>query len=206
MAQVTTGIRRILSIPFIYDLSQAMFGANRSRRLLVAEHFHISKGQHLVDVGCGTGEILEFLPPDTMYYGFDLDPNYIASARRRYGTRGHFECADITTLPASAIPPCDVVLAIGLLHHLDDDAARDLLSHLAQRLGPGGRMITVDGVWEPGQSRIARAILARDRGQNIRDVAGYLALVPPDMSASNLMVRRDLLHIPYSHAVMECIA
>lgn len=204
MAQITTGLRRILSIPFVYDFSQAVFGANRSRRRLARDHFRISAGQRIVDVGCGTGQILNFLPREIEYHGFDLDPNYIETARARHGDRGRFDCADITTLPAEAIPPCDLAIAVGLLHHLDDDGARALLTNLARRLAPGGRLLTIDGVWEAGQSPIARAILARDRGQNVRDASGYLALVPDGFASSRLTVRHDLMHIPYSHAVMEC--
>ena len=204
MAQVTSGIRGILSTPRVYDLFQSMVGASRSRRRLARDHFRVADGARVVDVGCGTGQILDYLPPGIEYHGFDLDPNYIETARAKYAARGNFSCADITVLPADAIPPCDLAIAIGLLHHLDDAGARTLLANLARRLSPGGRLVTVDGVWEPAQSSVARAILARDRGQNIRDAAGYLALVPPEFSASRLVVRRDLLNIPYSHAVMEC--
>ena len=204
MAQVTTGIHRVLSIPAIYNLSQALFGANRSRYKLAQDHFRVIPAQRVVDVGCGTGEILGFLPVGIHYHGFDLDPDYIAAARAKYSDRGRFECADITKLSAEALPPCDLAIAIGLLHHLDDDGARALMSNLAQRLVPGGRLVTIDGVWEPGQSSIARAILARDRGRNIRDESGYLSLVPDTFSARKLIIRRDLLNIPYSHAVMEC--
>ncbi|KAB8317103.1 methyltransferase domain-containing protein [Tolypothrix campylonemoides VB511288] len=205
MAQVTSGIRTILSVPWIYDASQALLGAHRSRRILAREHLRASAGQHVVDVGCGTGEILAYLPDGIDYHGFDLSPDYIAGARMRYGARGRFECADITQLARDAIPPCDLAIAIGLLHHLDDDGAASLLSHLAARLAPGGRLVTVDGVWEPGQSRVARALLARDRGQNIRDAEGYLGLVPSCFASRALVIRRDLLHVPYSHAIMECV-
>jgi trans-aconitate methyltransferase len=61
--------------------------------------------QRVVDVGCGTGEILDFLPAGIHYHGFDLDPNYIAAAREKYSDRGRFECADITKVSADALPP-----------------------------------------------------------------------------------------------------
>ena len=204
MAQITSGVRRVLSVPMVYDLWQNLVGANRSRSLVCRDHFRVAPGQRVVDVGCGTGEILDYLPDGITYYGFDLDPGYIRTAQTKYAGRGQFTCADITALPADAIPPCDLAIAFGLLHHIDEDGARALLSHLYQRLVPGGRLVTIDGVWADGQSAIARALIARDRGQNVRDSAGYLALVPEQFATRELIVRHDLLRIPYSLAVMEC--
>ncbi|HSR65721.1 MAG TPA: class I SAM-dependent methyltransferase [Xanthomonadaceae bacterium] len=204
MAQITSGLRRVLSVPVVYNLWQNLVGAKRSRSLVCSDHFRVAPGQRVVDVGCGTGEILDYLPEGIAYYGFDLDPGYIRTAQARYEGRGHFTCADITSLPADAIPPCDLAIAFGLLHHLDDDGARALLAHLFQRLAPGGRLVTIDGVWVEGQSALARALIARDRGQNVRDTAGYLALVPAEFSSRTLVVRHDLLRIPSSLAIMEC--
>jgi SAM-dependent methyltransferase len=204
MAQVTSGIRRVLSVPAVYNLWQNLVGAKRSRSLVCRDHFRAVPGQRIVDVGCGTGELFEYLPDGITYYGFDLDPGYIKTAQAKYGGRARFTCADITTLPADAIPPCDLAIAFGLLHHLDDAGGRALLAHLYQRLSPGGRLVTIDGVWAEGQSAIARALIARDRGQNIRDSDGYLALVPEEFASRTLVVRHDLLRIPYSLAIMEC--
>ena len=204
MAQVTSGIRRVLSIPAVYNLWQKLVGAERSRSLVCSDHFRVVPGQRVVDVGCGTGEILDYLPDGITYHGFDLDPGYIRTAQAKYGDRGQFVCADITTLPADAIPPCDLAIAFGLLHHLDDTGAAALLSHLYRRLAPGGRLVTIDGVFVEGQSAIARALIARDRGQNVRDSAGYLGLVPEEFASRKLLVRHDLLRIPYSLAIMEC--
>ena len=72
-----------------------------------------------------------------------------------------FRCADITQLPIEDIPPCQVAMAIGLLHHLDDDAARRLIANLHERLAPGGRLITLDCAYWPDQSRAAQFLITR---------------------------------------------
>lgn len=204
MAQITSGLRRILSIPQVYDLFQELVGATRSRRKVCSEHFRVRPGDRIVDVGCGTAQILAFFPRDIHYRGFDLDPGYIEAAQARYGDRAAFACADITTLPADAIPPCDLAIAFGVLHHLDDDGARALLANLYDRLAPGGRLVTIDPAFDPAQSALARALISRDRGQNVRDGEGYRALAPTAFAERRLTVRGDLLRIPYTHAVLEC--
>lgn len=61
MAQVTTGIRSILSIPQVYDLVQRIMGAHSGRKNLVS-CMRVHPGQRVLDIGCGTAEILSYLP------------------------------------------------------------------------------------------------------------------------------------------------
>lgn len=203
MAQITTGFRSILSTPFFYDSFQKAVGATRARRIICRDHLRVREGHVLVDVGCGTAEILDHLPSGISYFGFDLSQEYIDAARLRFGNRGTFYCADISRLPMDAIPPCNVALSFGVLHHLDDDEAEVLLKHVHSRLLPGGRFVTVDPAFAPGQSVFARALIKRDRGQNVRDGSGYAALAKNLYRESRVSVRHDLLNIPYTHALVE---
>lgn len=203
MSQVTTGLRRILSHSIVYDAFQALVGAAPARRRISSEFFRAVPGMIVVDVGCGTADTLSFLPTGVVYYGFDLAQTYIDTARSRFGDGGTFQCADVTTLGANDLPLCDLAIAFGVLHHLEDDGVRNLLENLYDRLATGGRLVTIDPAFQPGQSAIARALIRRDRGQNVRDAAGYLALTPTRFSRRDVFVRHDLLRIPYTHAIIE---
>jgi ubiquinone/menaquinone biosynthesis C-methylase UbiE len=90
--QITTGIRSILAHPAVYDLFQALMGAERARRELVSQHIRPVKGMRLLDIGCGTARILDYLPP-LNYHGLDLSQQYIDEAMVRYPGRGTFRCA-----------------------------------------------------------------------------------------------------------------
>jgi SAM-dependent methyltransferase len=204
MAQITGGVRSILSSPAVYSAFQNLIGARRGRGLLYREYIRAKAGDVLVDVGCGPGDILEHVDPAVRYVGLDLSQAYIAAAKRAHGDRASFHCADIAQLPADAIPPCQVAIAIGLLHHLDDDQARRLIAHLYDRLAPGGRLVTLDGAFWPGQSRVARFLISKDRGQNVRSGEGYRDLALSRFDRVELIRRDDMLNIPYTHAILEC--
>lgn len=204
MAQITTGIRSILSIPAVYSFFQNAVGAARFRRTICNDYIKPETGDVIVDVGCGPAEILAILPDSVRYYGFDLSERYITTAREALGGRGTFWCKDISHIDAVDLPPCKVALAIGLLHHLDDAPASALIEHLGERLAPGGRVITVDPAYWPHQSKAARFLISRDRGRNVRSGRDYKALVPNVFSRVTLTRRDDLLRIPYSHAILEC--
>lgn len=204
MSQITSGIRRLLSHSGIYDVFQNLVGAAPARRRISSDYFRAHAGMTIVDVGCGTADTLEYLPAGIQYYGFDLAQAYIDAARSRFGDRGTFRCADVTRLGPEDLPPCDLAIAFGVLHHLDDDGVRNLLGCLYAQLAQGGRLVTIDPTFEKGQSWFARALIRRDRGQNVRNLEGYLALVPASFATRSSVVRHDLLRIPYSHAILEC--
>ena len=204
MAQVTTGLRAMLSSPAGYNVVQNLLGANRSRAILVREHIRPTAGATVLDIGCGTAELLKFLPRDINYQGFDLSEPYIEAARAAHGDRGSFHCRDVGEMAAEgAAGAADLILAIGLLHHLDDDQATGLLRTAHELLKPGGRLISVDGTLQPGQPALARYLILKDRGQNIRSPENYAKLGEGVFAEPRCTVRQDLLFVPYTHCVLE---
>lgn len=137
MSQITSGLRTILSHPAVYDLFQNLMGADRIRRELVSEHIRPTEGMRLLDIGCGTARILDYLPV-LDYYGFDLSRDYIDEAESRYADRGVFRCALVEEATLHGEPPFDLVLAVGVLHHLDDQSALQLMLLAKSALKEGG--------------------------------------------------------------------
>src|SRR5690606_25352273 len=99
-------------------------------------------------------------------------------------------------------PSFDVVLAMGLIHHLDDDTARSLIAMACKALRPGGRLLTFDPCFEVGQSPLAHYLIRRDRGQNVRTKQGYEALIRPSFSIYEIAVRHRRW-VPYTHCFIE---
>lgn len=204
MSQVTHGIRSLLSHPILYDLTQAAFGAARSRKRLVRDYIRPKPDAYVIDIGCGTGEILPYLPSGVRYVGFDLSEHYIESARKRYGDRGRFECMDVANFRASENEGADLIIAIGLLHHLDDIQVANLIETAWSKLKVGGRFITLDGTLVPEQSSLARFLILKDRGMNIRSPEAYESLAGRRFTEIRRTVRHDMLRIPYTHCILEC--
>ena len=90
----------------------------------------------------------------------------------------------------------DVVIANGVLHHLDNQEAEQLLRLAGEHLRIGGVFVSLDPVVVPEQSRLARMVISNDRGNWVRDVNGYSKLVGPKFSNYETEIIHDNLFIP----------
>ncbi len=203
MAQITSGIRSILSHPAIYNFTQNFLGVRKARKVLVDEYFPKRKGLKILDIGCGTAEILEFLPDDIHYIGFDASTKYIEQAKKRFGHRGDFFAELVKSAHLENLGKFDVVLAFGLLHHLDTPEAETLFQIAAEAVNHNGIVITVDPCFTPEQSAFARWLIEHDRGQDVRDEKGYQQLADSFFSSIASTPRYDLLRVPYTYLIMS---
>src|ERR1022692_1844867 len=196
-------VRPILERPYFYELYHSLIGANYRSRVLVKEYIRPKSTDRVLDIGCGPGNMLPFLPKCD-YTGVDVNPSYIDSARQRYGDRGTFVCERVSHHNVEQLGAFDIVLALGLVHHLDDAEARDLFRLGYTALKPGGRLITNDGCYTPHQSAAKQFLLSRDRGRYVRTEQQYLALAREHFDTIEPHIREDVLRIPYTHLILEC--
>jgi len=204
MAQITSGVRSILSHPAMYNFTQNILGVKQARKTLAHEYMPKQHGLRVLDIGCGTAELLEFLPADIEYVGFDASTEYIAQARKRFGQRGTFFAELVKSAHLEDLGTFDVVISFGVLHHLDDPEAATLFDIASQALADGGSIITIDPCFTPDQSSIARWLIEHDRGQNVRDEQAYRQLAEPFFSSITSTARHDMLHVPYTYLFMTC--
>lgn len=200
MSQITVGIRSILSQPIVYDSLQNLMGLPAFRERLVREYVRPHPGMKILDVGCGTAAILNHLP-EINYWGFDISQPYIRDAKKKFGDRGHFICKVLEKADLDVLPKFDRVLALGVLHHLDDSEARTLVSVAHEALAPDGLFISADACYVDGQNPIARFLIARDRDQNVRHESGYNDLISPWFTNRTSTIQHQSW-IPYTCCIM----
>lgn len=85
----------------------------------VLEAFDSCPGDSVLDVGCGTGALLERIVerrPGVAACGIDLSPEMISVARRRLGDTVDLRVADAEALPLDDAA-FDVVLCVDSFHH-----------------------------------------------------------------------------------------
>jgi len=196
-------IRDTLRFPSLYLFSQAILGAKRARKRLIDEYAQPQPGMRVLDIGCGPGYVIEYLPK-VEYYGFDVSSLYITYAKRKYGEQGAFYCQRFDAAVASELEPFDLILMAGLLHHLNDQEVSSLLELSKRAIKKTGSLVTLDPCYDRTQSPIAKFLLDRDRGHYIREADPYVALASGVFRHVDFHVRDDLFFLPYTALVMVC--
>jgi len=100
--------------------------------------------QTVVDLGCGTGELLSHLAPAIgSGIGIDREPSMLDIARRRLADHPHVRIVEaaLESVPL-AQASTDLALIVLVLHHVPEPAS--VLAEAARILRPGGRLVLVD--------------------------------------------------------------
>lgn len=205
MSEGNVGLRSILKFPSVYELYQSLVGTRRARDRIFDTYVRLPEGCKLLDIGCGSGELLEYLPSHVQYTGVDINPRYIELARKKYGERGRFELIDVNAMESLELPKgaFDIVVLYGVLHHLADGEVRRVLSFAKTMLKAGGFVFSVDGVYLNDQSRSKKFILSRDRGYHIRFDHEYQKLAREVFANVETFIERNALRIPTDYFVMR---
>jgi SAM-dependent methyltransferase len=202
--QCDSGLLGWLKVPFLYNAFQAAVGATTLRRRLIENHVRAKPGDKVIDIGCGSAPALQWLP-EIQYIGFDINPDCTAFAGRTYGTKGTFVVGDARSLQAdSRFQNADIVMALGVLHHLDDQEAADCIQFAHDALKPNGRFVCHEACWIPNQGAVSKYIMGSDRGRNIRTEQQYRELAAKVFRNVTAQVDTKPMRIPYVTIVLEC--
>jgi len=109
----------------VYDSALEVLGFGRSFKAAVAKLAEVKPGETVLDVGCGTGTLLQALvarQPEGRFTGIDPDPQVLAIARRRL--QSSTTTVELVEGYAQELPFPDeafeLVISTLIFHHLPD--------------------------------------------------------------------------------------
>ena len=171
-----------------WDEVRAMHVAEEKVEAAVRDAIGARPYRGLLDVGTGTGRMLEMLAPAAeRALGIDQSPQMLGMARARLERAGlrhaQLRQGDIYALPVER-NGYDLVVLHQVLHYLDDPSRA--LREATRTLRPGGRLLVVD--FAPHAEESLRAAHAHRRlGFSHEEICGIMA-----EAALDVTLTRDL--------------
>ncbi|RYZ10909.1 MAG: class I SAM-dependent methyltransferase [Comamonadaceae bacterium] len=146
---------------FAWHFARGKLGRDPVFRGLIERGLIGATRPRVVDIGCGQGLFASLLasmarmqaegrwpaqwaatPKAARYTGIELMPRDIARAKAAIGPlspKPRLVCADMCS---AALPPCDLVVILDVLHYVDLDAQEGVLRRVRDALAPGrGRLL-----------------------------------------------------------------
>lgn len=151
------------------------------------------QGIHILEIGCGMGELAHHLAEIThcRVKGVDLSPQFIEHASTTYQHPNlTFAVADLaTSTPVSAQEQFSYIVGNGILHHLYHQLDQ-VLPRLALWLKPGGRLL----FWEPNLHNPYIRVIFSWAGPR-----RWARLEPDEMAFTARYIRQRLAQSGYEH-------
>jgi ubiquinone/menaquinone biosynthesis C-methylase UbiE len=141
------GMGKHYLLPF-YDVLHRVSGLHTIHQEMV-EVAGLSAGQRVLDVGCGTGNLLRSTGKrhrDVELAGVDPDLKMLARAERKLRRAGLKAKLDRGFAQELAFPDAsfDVIFSSLMLHHLDGPSRGEMLAEVRRVLRPGGLLVLAD--------------------------------------------------------------
>ena len=196
MSQRTSKIYNLINSPLFYIFFQKIMSGTSFRKKIIIKNIKNSKVK-VLDIGCGPAEVLNYIP-NSVYYGYDIDPRSINYAKKKYKDKNHhFFCKKFGKSEIKKLPKIDYVILFGIVHHLNDEEVKNLFELCKKVMKKNAVLLTEDPILIKNQNPIARFFIKNDRGMNIREKSNYLKL----FNAYFKNIRTKITHqffVPYT--------
>lgn len=134
----------------LYDPIASLMGFNRARHELISQA-NIKPGQHILDIGCGTGTfVVQLKRRDASLQVTGLDPDPKALHRAKTKVRRAAVAAQLDEGFADELPyqesSFDLVFSSFMFHHLEGEDREKTMKEVLRVLKPGGSFHLLDFV------------------------------------------------------------
>jgi 2-polyprenyl-3-methyl-5-hydroxy-6-metoxy-1,4-benzoquinol methylase len=202
MPQRNNQIYNFINNPFIYKIIQSVMSGTSFRNNIIKKNITKSNLK-ILDIGCGPAQILEHIP-QCDYYGYDIDRRSIQYAKKKYHKKNyHFYCKKFNKNELKKLPKFDFIIFFGILHHLNNKEVDEILKLCKKIMKKNSRLLTEDPIFLENQNIIAKFLIKKDRGLNVRKKKEYINLLKKHFKKIKNKVTHQFF-IPYTWFTTVC--
>ena len=202
MSQRINKIYNFINSPLVYRIIQYIMSGTSFRNSIIKKNIKKSNLK-ILDIGCGPAQILEQIPRCD-YYGYDIDQRSIQYAKKKYRKKNyHFYCKKFNKTEIKKLPKFDFVIFFGILHHLSNKEADKMLTLCKRTMKKNSKLLTEDPILVEKQNIIAKFLIEKDRGINVRQKKEYINLLKKHFKKIKNKVTHQFF-IPYTWFTTIC--
>jgi len=202
MSQRTNRLYNLVNSPLVYIFFQKIMSGTSFRKKIIEDNIDNKKFK-ILDIGCGPAEILKYIP-NSIYYGYDIDKRSIDYAKKKYKNKNHrFYCKYFRKSEIRKLPKFDYVILFGILHHLKNKEVNTILNLCKKVMKKNALLLTEDPIFLKKQNFIAKFLINKDRGLNVRSKNEYIGLVNNHFQNIKSKITHQIF-VPYTWFSMIC--
>ena len=191
-----------LNNPLVYKFVQKVMSGTSFRADIIKKNIK-KKKLKILDIGCGPAEILTHIP-ECEYYGYDIDTRSINYAKKKFNKKNyHFFNKRFNEKEIKKLPKFDYVIFFGILHHLNDSEIMKILNLCKKKMKKKSKLLTEDPVIIENQNIIARNLILKDRGKNVRKKKEYISILKKHFKNVKPKITHQFF-IPYTWFTTVC--
>jgi uncharacterized radical SAM superfamily protein len=200
---------QILNNFWTYRITRFLFSYNyiKIQKAILKDLIEqLDKEAVILEIGSGTCENFALLNEKKVIFS-DLNYDYLLSAMKFYSskTKKMIICQDGRFL-AVKNSSSDLVIAIGLFHHVDDTAFKEILMQIEGVLkSEDSKLIIIDGLRPTSFgifNFVGRLLCSLDRGEYFREYSKYRTFL--NRSSLRIVKESKIKAFPYELAIFIC--
>ena len=195
-------MKRILNQAIVYNFYQNLIGSRRYLRLYSENFIQAKDGQKILDIACGTGNIIEFLPKNIDYTGVDYSLKYIEFCKKKF-PQFSFICAN-SFEDMGLDMKYDIIICEALISNGSDYQVMKLFESIKRFSTKSTKILISEMNYTLETPFVEKKLYLSERGSYLRYRDEYINLISEYFNIKKYTIVEKPYYIPYQKIVFEC--
>ena len=200
-------MKKFIQFHFAFNMYQKLIGGSaylhNYAKSFINPYIQDNTELNMLDLGCGTGNLLPFLKKNINYTGVDYSQDYINYAKKKFPSR-KFICSSVTD-ELNLDTHYDFIVCEAVITNLDDEKSAQTFENIKKYAKPDCHIIISDTNFGKNSTKFENFLYTHERGKYLRTKEQLTALISKHFKINNISeIDRAYRLIPYKKIVFEC--
>lgn len=195
-------MKRILKIPQFYKFYINLIGGKKFFKNYVEKYVSPKENQTILELGCGSGNILYYLPKTIDYTGLDLNSKCIKYCKKKFPSF-EFLIKDVSDFNLNKT--FDIIFSEGIMACLSDEQIEKMLKNICKHSKKDTKIILSDMNFCKENTKLQNFFLKQERGKYLRSTKDFIKIYSKfnnEFEIKEIIETRSAFKIPNSKSLV----